>query len=714
MKQLYTYFLSLAILSGASAYGQSSGVAQKSYRKAKKYYTKSDYLRAIPYLKEAVNQDPENANYAFKLGVAYFESTDQRMALPYFVRAYNYDRSISKKLDYYMSRSLHMNNKFEEAITHYQADLRNHEPGSKLYIDTEMRIKQCQNGLKMDPTVAHINIKNLGDYVNTKYPEYSSAFAHDYTYMIYTSRRPRNTKRVVGLNHVEDINEEVYEASLIGEDWMKTRLFSKPIPVWTHDASISITEDGKTLIYYEDKNYGDIFFSQNVDGKWSKKKSIGENINTKFNEPSIFISADGETMYYVSDKPGGMGMKDLYVSHKGPDGEWEEGSSMGSTINTEYDEDSPFLTPDGKRLFFSSRGHNSIGGYDVFYSDQQPDGSWSKPKNLGYPYCSTGEDIYFVPLDNKGENFYFSSDRPGGFGHMDIYQGSPFAPDDFPTSIAGVVIDEKTKKPVSDAVVKLVNPYTNEEIASTKVETATGGYSFSLPECGVKYKIDVVVPVKEVAASNIPMELGAPNVLAGTVVDDVSKRPLEAVVEMVDPVSGKVMDQTKTNPSTGHYFMPVESGRDYLIRVKSNEYLPYYEEFQVSPTGAVEAHRVEIGLQRHLELNKFVITWQFFDVDKDAIKRDYYGDLDNVVEVLQKIPTMKLKIVGHTDSDASTEYNQSLSERRAKAVADYLVSKGVDAGRLKISGAGETQPLYDNSDPETKKWNRRVELFIED
>lgn len=714
MKQLYTYLLTLALLSGGlSTYGQT-GLAHKSYRKAKKYYTKSDYLRAIPYLKEAVNQDPENANYAYKLGVATFEATDQRAALPFFIRAYNNDRNINSKLNFYLARSLHMNNKFEEAITHYQADLRNHEPGTKWYIDTQMRIKQCENGMKMDPTVAHVKIENLGDYVNTKYPEYSSAFAHDYSYMIYTSRRPRNTKRQVGLNHVEDINEEVYEATKMGDDWMKTKLFARPIPVWTHDASISITEDGNTLIYYEDKNYGDIFVSHNVDGKWSKKESIGEKINTKFNEPSIFISPDGEMMYYVSDKPGGSGMKDLYVSRKGPDGEWEEGSSMGSTINTEYDEDAPFLTPDGKRLFFSSRGHTAIGGYDVFYSDQQPDGSWSKPKNMGFPYCSTGEDIYFVPLDNKGENFFFSSDRPGGFGHMDIYQGSPFTPDDFPTSIAGVVIDEKTKKPVKDAVVNLVNPYTQEVVATTKVETGTGGYSFSLPECGVKYKLDVVVPVKEVAATNIPVETGAPNVLAGTVVDDVSKRPLEAVVEMVDPVSGKVMDQTKTNPLTGHYFLPVESGQDYLIRVKSNEYLPYYEEFQVSPTGSVEAHRVEIGLQRQLELNKFVITWQFFDVDKHVIKQDYYGDLDNVVEVLRKIPDMKLRVIGHTDSDADDDYNQKLSERRAQAVADYLISKGIKADRLKVGGEGEKTPLYDNTNPETKKWNRRVELFIED
>ena len=149
-----------------------------------------------------------------------------------------------------------------------------------------------------------------------------------------------------------------------------------------------------------------------------------------------------------------------------------------------------------------------------------------------------------------------------------------------------------------------------------------------------------------------------------------------------------------------------------MIRVKANEYLPYYEDFGVAPSGQLLSHYEDIGLQKLTEANKLVITWQFFDVDKHLIKSDYIKDLENVVTVMNKVPHMKLNIIGHTDSDATEEHNQELSENRAKAVAKYLTDRGVDPNRLNISGMGEAMPIYPNDSPESKKWNRRVELYI--
>jgi outer membrane protein OmpA-like peptidoglycan-associated protein len=156
----------------------------------------------------------------------------------------------------------------------------------------------------------------------------------------------------------------------------------------------------------------------------------------------------------------------------------------------------------------------------------------------------------------------------------------------------------------------------------------------------------------------------------------------------------------------------VQSGKKYMIRVKANEYLPYYEDFSVAATGQLVSHYEEIAMQKLTEANKLVITWQFFDTDKHLIKADYIKDLENVVTVMNKVPNMKLNIIGHTDSDADEAYNQELSENRAKSVAKYLTDRGIDPLRLNTSGMGETMPIYPNDSPESKKWNRRVELFI--
>jgi outer membrane protein OmpA-like peptidoglycan-associated protein len=220
----------------------------------------------------------------------------------------------------------------------------------------------------------------------------------------------------------------------------------------------------------------------------------------------------------------------------------------------------------------------------------------------------------------------------------------------------------------------------------------------------------------KVAQGTAPVagEVGKLNVVSGRIVDAISGKPLDASVELIDAVDNSVVETLPTNPKTGNYMFPVESGKKYLLRVKSNEYLPYYEEFNVAPSGKVISHYEDIGLQKMTEANKLVITWQFFDTDKFLIKQDYIRDLENVVTVMNKAPKIKLNIIGHTDSDAGEEYNISLSENRAKAVAKYLTDRGIAPERLNIIGMGEAMPIYPNDTQENKRWNRRVELFIID
>lgn len=707
MRKIY-FLLTIAILfGGLPTNAENNRPAKKAYRKGKRFVKRKDYIRSIPFLKEATNLDPENAWYQFLLGKSHFEGDRPADALPYLVRAYNLDMGVHEDLEFYLARSLHLNHQFEDAITHYQSDLARYDEGSPDYTDTQMRIQQCKNAPAVLEKEELYKVENLGGYVNTEYPEYAATFAENYTYMIFTSRRPRKVKQRASRRwHVRDINEEVYEARMVDGKWMKSRLFSRPIPKIIHDASVSITEDGQNMLYYLARNGGDIFISNNEDGKWSKRESIGENINTKDNnEPHAFITDGGETLIWVSDKPDGKGLKDIYVSKKQSDGTWGEGVSIGDHINTPYDDDAPYVSSDGQYLYFSSRGHNSMGGYDLFRCAREGNG-WGAPENLGVPINSVGDDIYFV-AELGTEGFFYSSDRPGGFGEKDIYHAFPYIPEETTTIVAGKIMDRKTMDPVA-AEVQLVDKKSGKVLETVQAKE-DGSYRFLLPECGQEYDIDVKV---DAAPGEMIVETGKYNVVTGFVKDAISDRPLDAVVELIDPETDKVLAQIATNPETGNYIVPVRSGQKYMVRVNSNQYLPYYEEFSVSPSGEVLAHSHEIGLQRQTEANKLVITWQFFDHDKDVIKRDYYKDLDHVVDVLNQIPEIRLNVIGHTDGDGTDSYNQGLSERRAAAVAEYLTEKGIDSSRLNVTGMGESMPIYDNSDPEFKKWNRRVELFI--
>jgi outer membrane protein OmpA-like peptidoglycan-associated protein/tetratricopeptide (TPR) repeat protein len=707
--------LVFAVIGGSSLDATNDANPKGAFRKGRRLYKKSDYIQAAPFLKEAYNLDPENAKYAYMLGRSVFEGDQPAQALSYFVAAYNLDQGVSEDINYYLGRSMHLNLLFEDAITHYQADLSRLDPESWVYDDTQMRIEQCKNAPKTIKKVVNYKVENLGEYVNTPYPEYSSTFSNDYQYMIFTTRKPRKVKQLSRRRyHVEDINEEVYEANYSNGTWIKSKLFRKPIPTWTHDASINLSEDGNTLIYYVDnRNNGDIYISKRDGDEWGKRMSIGENVNTKdYTECSAFITADGKTLYWVSNKPDGQGHKDMYKSTLDAGGKWSEGTNLGSKVNTAYDEDAPFVTPDGKKLYFSSRGHNSMGGFDLFMCELQPDGSWGAPENLGTPINSVGDDIYLV-WKNGSKGFYFSSDRPGGYGEKDIYFASPFTPADNKeaTIVAGTVLDKATGKPVA-AEVKLLDKNTNEVLGTATTKPENGGkYSFQLPTAGQEYKLEIKVEAGE-GVIPVASEVGKYNVVSGSIKDALDNRPLDAVVELVDPATGKTVDMMPTNPKTGNYMFPVQSGKKYTIRVKANEYLPYVEDFSVAASGQLESHYEEIAMQKLTEANKIVITWQFFDVDKHLIKADYIKDLENVVNVMNKVPNMKLNIIGHTDSDADEKYNQELSENRAKSVAKYLTDRGIDPMRINTSGMGETMPIYPNDNPESKRYNRRVELYI--
>jgi outer membrane protein OmpA-like peptidoglycan-associated protein/tetratricopeptide (TPR) repeat protein len=708
MKVRLTLFSLLLLFTFHS--GMSQGVpkaAKCAFNKGYRQFLHFDYLRALPNLKEAANLDPAHPKYQFILGRCLFESWQERASLAAFQRAYQLDAGADPHLNYYLARALHVNGEYDKAMSHYQLDLNNYSSDSKDYLDTELRIKQCESAMRMQKeSYKNYQVKNMGQYVNSCWPEYAATFADNFNYMLYTTRRPSKHSDPTGTKYLpEDVSEEVYSAHYEDGIWAQAQRFRKPIHVFSHDASVALSEDGQTMVYYNDRNYGDIYVSHQEEGKWSKRESIGSTINTeKYHEPSVFISLDNANLFFVSNKPDGQGGLDIYVSGKDASNQWGEGTNLGSKINSAYDEDSPFLSDNGKMLYFSSNGPNSMGGFDIFKCEKQPDGSWGNPENLGPGINSPGDDIFFYPR-RDGQGFYFSSDRPGGMGDMDIYSGqlgdidAPGAP---LTQVEGSVVNKSDNEPMN-AQVTLIDPVSGETVKVESTSAADPKFNFTFPK-GVK-EFDISVKVDAPASSMNGDFIG------GTVKDAQTGQPLMGTVKVTEIATGKVLATVSTNPVNGKFLTSIPNQGKYKVEASSNTYSTGLSDLTLSGVIPDKAKTMEIKLTKSVDPD-FTLKGQYFASTKWDLLPGGMGEMNNVVSILKKYPNFKLEIVGHTDDLSTEEYNMELSEKRANAVKNYYIKQGIDPSRLVSRGMGKSQPLNDNGDDAKRALNRRVELFI--
>jgi hypothetical protein len=311
--------------------------------------------------------------------------------------------------------------------------------------------------------------------------------------MIYTTRRPGGTggEKTPEGQYFEDI---VVSYKDDNGKWSKPVSLSDYVNTNGHEASVSLSADGQTLIVFrDDAGNGNIYFTQ-WDGKtWGGLQSFGSDINTKHWEPHACLSVDGNTLYFTSDRPGGKGGRDIYRAVKLPNGKWSKSLNLGSDINTEYDEDSPFMHPDGKMFFFASKGHKTMGGFDLMFSVIDDNGKFSAPINLGHP-INTPDDDVFYSTSPDGKRAYFSSAKDGGFGEKDIYL----------ISIAGVaekalalfkgqIIPAEGETLPEDMVIIVTDKLTGENIGTYRPKMANGTFAVILPP-GKEYTFSYQAP----------------------------------------------------------------------------------------------------------------------------------------------------------------------------------------------------------------------------
>ncbi len=452
----------------------------------------------------------------------------------------------------------------------------------------------------------------------------------------------------------------------------------------------SLTIDGTEFIFTRRLNgtNEDFFTSKKENNTWSAAKPLEGNVNTPQNEAAQNISQDGQWLVFTGCyRPDGFGSCDLYISYKENDG-WSKPINLGGWINTDQWESQPCLSPDKRELYFASRRHGGYGGSDIYVSRLLPNGKWSEPENMGEDVNTSGdEQSPFMHADNQ--TLYFTSNSWPGYGDDDIFyiRKGPGGTWSKPINL-GYPINTINREGTLFIGADGKTAYYASDRSDSK-----GGmdiYSFELREDVRPYK---TLWVK------------------GKVFDKKTSAGLPSSVELID-IRGK---QTISNVQTdeqGNYMITLPMGKDYAFNVNRKGYLFYSENISLSTDPADSVFHKDIALQP-IEANaSIVLNNIFFDVNKWDIKSESQAELDKVVQLLNDNPTVRVQIAGHTDNVGKPSENLLLSNNRAKAVVNYLISKGIQPQRLTAKGFGETKPVAENKTEEGRAKNRRTEMTV--
>lgn len=337
--------------------------------------------------------------------------------------------SDSKNVDYYLALLYHKTYRFSKAIELANKLLSDPKVSADDKAALERIVFYCKNGNNEIQFPVNSKIENLGSLVNTEFAEYAPVVTPEEESVIFTYRGKESKGGLLNSLNKPDVNgeynEDIFMSKKINGVWQKATGLTE-LNTIGNDAAISLSPDGKQLFLFKaEGDNGDIYVSKRENGKYGPAEKLKGEVNSNFWEGSLSISTDQKKLYFASNRPGGFGGKDLYVATKNEDGSWGNVKNLGDKINTKYDEDAPFISPDSRILVFSSEGHNSIGDFDLFISDwNTTENTWQAPKNLGYPINTTGDDLFYF-LSPDGKRGYFSSARDGGNGDQDLYMVDP-------------------------------------------------------------------------------------------------------------------------------------------------------------------------------------------------------------------------------------------------------------------------------------------------
>ena len=447
---------------------------------------------ALDLMVVAANFDTTSIKANFQAGQMHLLTTGKARATKYFLRVYRQQPGYRFDLEYLIGQGYQFGLEFEKAIEYYNRykTRLQQNPGyvgeDKIGMDrVDRKIYECNNGIEFVARPSNYSIVNLGKEINSEFDDYAPVVTENEDELVFTSRR-----RDGNVNEdVADDNkpyEDIFISTKVDGEWGKAKNISNVVNTPYNDSNLALSADGKKLFIYKDLNDGDIYVSKRQeDGTWALPEPLPGDVNSSYRETSVSLSKDGNSLYFASDRPGGLGGSDIYVATLNGVGEWTRVKNLGPNINSEFDEDSPFIDYDNTTLYFSSNGRKGMGGFDIFRSTltNARKNEWTEAENLGYPMNTPEDDIFYVG-SNDGERGYYSSIRDDGMGYSDIYiittpKGKPPVHDKelLPLQYEVTVMDSETKEPL-EAKVKLTHIQDNT-VSGVRTERP-GKYVFSV------------------------------------------------------------------------------------------------------------------------------------------------------------------------------------------------------------------------------------------
>lgn len=607
----------------------------------------------------AVNMDGNNIRANYMAGITTLQSIDKGSATEYFLKVYELDPNYSFDILYKVGQAYHYDYKFDDAIRFYEryADKVEAEgtPGSEFanLEQVERKLYECEQGKIMVEFPEEVEIKNIGSAINSPDDDYAPVVNAAEDILIFTSRR-----REGNLNSdVSSDNypyEDIFIATRTDSVWSEARNIGQPVNTLYHDSNVGLSKDGAILYIYKDDNGGDIFESTRDDsGNWTEPISMGKPINSEAAETTVSLTPDGNVLFFASDRKGGFGGLDIWMTRKDRRGEWDAPVNLGNEINTEYDEDGPFIGYDGKTLYFSSEGGEGMGGYDIYrvvYDSASE--AWSAPQNMGYPINTPDHDIYFIPSTDGDEAFY-SSVRDDSYGNSDIYVLT------IPHTL-GDPEDHGVKSPYVMLIVTVVDESDNQVDVRLRMTQLDGPEElFASRDRDGNYRF-----------VNNPAE------------------PRSYIMQLA--AAGYEEKQVDVD-------LPAISDEDQVlnmtVEMKKKEVAPPPP--PVTTSSASQLRNV------------------YFLFNSAWIMPAHKDKVETAAAFLKANPQAKLLLVGHSDLIGAERYNTGLSKRRAEKVKAAIVAKGIAASRIQTKGEGSKYPLASNDDEKDgRELNRRVEFKV--
>lgn len=381
------------------------------------------HAQAESLYEQALALAPDDALVNLRMGMCQLNGPFRHKALPFLLRARELEPT-RPRINYLVGFGHHLNGEWDLAIAAFEEHkrVRDVSDTDPLYADADDHLRQCRNGRTLAATPVAAEVRNLGAAINSSATDHGPLISADGGTLYFTSRRPATSQSKINKNTGEYF-EDIHVVKREGDGWGAPQLLPPPLNGPANDASVGLAADGRSLLIYRDNGgTGDLYESQQVGDGWSEPRSLEAPINSSGHESAAWRTADGQWIYFVSDRrEGSVGGQDIFrAKWNAATNTWGVPENLGPKVNSRADEDGVFVTGDGSTLYFSSKGHNSMGGYDIFKTSLV-DGRWTKPQNLGWPINSPDDDLFFV-LTDDGTRGYFSSLRADGQGEDDIHE----------------------------------------------------------------------------------------------------------------------------------------------------------------------------------------------------------------------------------------------------------------------------------------------------